>query len=328
MVQRTSKERLARAAYWHYVQNLTQAEVAAKLGTSRSNVSRMLTAAREEGIIRFEVVYPTRRDLGRERALADLGRPFGLREAIVTATTSTAEDGSPEVGTLATAGVVAEWLDDNLRDGQTLGMFWGSTVRAFVDLATFTRQHDVNVVQLGGEWSNDPRRSGHDLVRDLGLKIGGRYTYFNAPAYTSTPQQAEALLTGQSLAESMDVARAADVCVLGVGSFNEGTTATFLDQAQATPTEIEQARSKRAVGQIAGRFFDDEGRQLDLDLHKRLVSLDLTEVRTAESILAVATGESKRDAVQAAVRGGLIDVLVADDHLADALITAPWPSRS
>jgi deoxyribonucleoside regulator len=177
----------------------------------------------------------------------------------------------------------------------------------------------VHVVQLAGEWSNDSRRSGHDLVRDLAVKLGGRYTYFNAPAFAATTADADALLGEPQVAASLALARAADICVLGVGRFITETTKRFLTQANATDAEIREARENHVVGQLAGRFFDAEGKQVDLAIHRRLVSLDLTDLRTTRTIVVLAAGPAKKAAVEGALRGGLIDVLVCDRDLAEAL---------
>ena len=50
MAPRVSMETLAKAAYWYYVQDLSQKEVARRLGTSQSNVSRLMRSARELGV--------------------------------------------------------------------------------------------------------------------------------------------------------------------------------------------------------------------------------------------------------------------------------------
>lgn len=321
MPPRMSQERLAEVAYWYYVEGLGQDEVASRVGTSRSNVSRLLRAARDQGIVRFEIVYPTRRDLSLERRLLQRFAPDGISSVMVAGSPSERDELSvDQTGLLAVGRCAADWLETNLRDGETLGLFWGSTARAMVDVAHFDRRVDAHVVQLAGEWSNNPNRSGHDLVRDLAVKLGARYTYFNAPAFAATKTDADALLAEPQVAESLALARSTNLCLLGVGSFLAGTTEMFLKQANASEAEIAEARDKGVVGQLAGRFFDSNGAQVELALHRRLVSLDLKELREAKTIVVVATGAEKRQAIMGALRGRLIDVLICDRHLADSLI--------
>ena len=108
--------------------------------------------------------------------------------------------------------------------------------------------------------------------------------------------------------------------MVGVGAFLTDTTRMFLDWANATDEEVAEATAKGVVGQIAARFFDAEGRQPDLAIHRRLLSLDLAEVREIGTVALVAAGAVEVRAVQGAIRGGLVDVLVVDAELASALL--------
>lgn len=321
MAQRVGVETLAKAAYWYYVQDLSQKEVARRLGTSQSNVSRLMRAAREQGVVTFEIAYPIGRELEIEDALRARFHDFGVRDVVVAqASTSDPDDVDEQAACLSVARAGAQWLQDHLLDGQTLGLFWGTTVKAMVDIARFERRIDAHVVQLAGEWSSDPGLSGHNLVRDLGDKLGGRYTYFSSPAVAPSAEEADSLLASPEVSRSLELARQSDVALLGIGSFPTDSTLSFLELARATEAEITEARDKKVVGQYAGRFFDDQGRQVDLELHKRLVSLDLAEVRAIPTIVAVACGTGKTAAVHAALVGGLIDVLIVDPVLGRSLL--------
>ena len=54
-------ELLLKVAQLYYEQGLTQNEIAKKLFISRSNISRLLTQAREAGIVEIKVHYPFER---------------------------------------------------------------------------------------------------------------------------------------------------------------------------------------------------------------------------------------------------------------------------
>ena len=188
-----------------------------------------------------------------------------------------------------------------------------------VSSAHFTRRIDVEVVQLAGELSIDSRYSGHDLVRKLAEKLGGRYRYFNAPAATRDEATAIALADSPQVADSLRLARASDVAVLGIGAYGTGSSDLFLQRAEASDEEIREATKGGAVGQMSGRFFGADGEQIDLAINRRILSLDLNEVRNVKTVVGTAADEQKAPAVRAAIRGGLVNVLVVDDALANAL---------
>ena len=205
----------------------------------------------------------------------------------------------------------------------TVGLTWGSTVQTLVDVAHFDQRRNVRVVQLAGEASLDPRHSGHNLVRDLAYRLGGTYSYFDAPAAGRTARDGASLLRSPGVSADLRLARSADVAILGVGAFNVGSSKVFLDQAAATPSELAEAEEKRVVGQVVGRLFDGEGNQPSLSIHRRLISIDVSDLKQIPTNAMVAAGAEKARALEAAIKGGLAHVLIVDTTLAQALVTAP-----
>ena len=85
-VQETSRfpaDLLVLAAELYYVENATQAQIAKRLGVSRPTVSRLLTAARRQGIVRIEIVRPSRPD---DQLATQVRTALGLREVRVVDT--------------------------------------------------------------------------------------------------------------------------------------------------------------------------------------------------------------------------------------------------
>ncbi len=322
----TSSSKLAYAAYLYYVHDLDQSEIARRLGVSRSNVSRMLTAARDQGIVRFHIVYEPTRNHDLEETLVSRFGPLGLQEALVVRPPANDDRGeaSAEVGlapaALALSQAVTEWLATHLAPGQRLGLSWGGTLQAIVDAAHFDHPIDVHVVQVAGELSLDPRHSAHDLVRDLAAKLGGHCSYFNAPAVLPSAEDLESFRLSPQAAEALELARSVDVALLGIGAFGLGTSGLFLDYSRASAEELAEARARRVVGQMAGRFFDATGRQADLALHRRVLSVELEDLARVPTVVAAATTAAKATAVVAALSGGLVRVLACDTDLADALL--------
>jgi DNA-binding transcriptional regulator LsrR (DeoR family) len=79
MLDLAHQELLAQVASYYYCDELTQDEIATRLGLSRIKVYRLLKEARQEQIIQFTVDWPLQRDLIVERSLC---KHFGLQEPI------------------------------------------------------------------------------------------------------------------------------------------------------------------------------------------------------------------------------------------------------
>src|SRR6478735_6118712 len=98
-MQRDDDELLSvRVAELYYDENKTQDEVGALLKISRWKVGRLLTQARERGIVRIEIVHPRARRLSVERALSER---FGLKDAVVVPNPDREGDVLPRVAQAA-----------------------------------------------------------------------------------------------------------------------------------------------------------------------------------------------------------------------------------
>jgi len=75
-----------------------------------------------------------------------------------------------------------------------------------------------------------------------------------------------------------------------------------------------------AVGDICLRFFDSAGNLVPSDLDDRVVGIDADTLRKIPRRIGIAGGESKHQAIHAAVVGAWINVLVTDTGTAAALL--------
>ena len=84
---------LAEVAQLYYVGDFTQAEISRRIGTSRSNVSRMLKEAREQGMVEVRIHSPLRTVPGLQEELVSrlgLGSAWCSRPWTGTPTSSRA----------------------------------------------------------------------------------------------------------------------------------------------------------------------------------------------------------------------------------------------
>jgi DNA-binding transcriptional regulator LsrR (DeoR family) len=211
---------LIKAARMYFLDGRSQDDVARALGTSRSNVSRMLTAARAQGIVEIRVHDQTSREKELEQALQER---FDLAHVRVAAF-------RPGVDALAAAGdLAAQWLDESLRDGQVLGLSWGTSLQAMVESFSVDQPRSVEVVPLiGGLSPADSFVAGQELVRELAGRLGATYRYLHAPALLRSETARDALLAEPTVAEVLERAKAADIAMVGIGSVGTGSSSEML----------------------------------------------------------------------------------------------------
>jgi DNA-binding transcriptional regulator LsrR (DeoR family) len=273
-----SNAELAHVARLHYLRGLSKQEVAARLGISRFRVARLLAAARAAGVVRIEI----RGEVDQaDEAAAALERSFGLQHAVVA---RAAED----VPALAAA-----WLPQLLAPDAVVGIAWGATLRATVR-ALPPLDLGAPVVQICGAVPGLDSGTGPSEVGfQLAERLGGSFHALPAPAVAGAAAYEE-LLENEAVRPTVALFSKVTVALVGIG---------------ARPPYAPAAAS----GHVLVHAFDVEGRVLPTNVHAIALSLErLRETR----VVGVAAGREKRRAVLGALRSGLVDVLVTDEHVA------------
>lgn len=308
MIERT--ELLAHVASMYYEDNLTQDEIARRIDTSRSTVSRMLQEAREAGVIEITVHYPWKTAPDIEK---DLIARFRLRQARVLL-----GRGHPYEEILRGLGVLAaRHIESTLVEGTTLGISWGravySTVRALRPERRLPTVLQLTVVQMvGAVGEGDPLIDGPDLARLLASVYGGEYRYLHAPLIVEDAHAREVLLQEPRIRETLRLARRADVALVGIGA-PAPEVYSLLRAGYLDREELAQLRAQGVVGDMCARHYDAQGRVLDIELNRRIVGIELEALHDIAQVIGVAGGEAKAEAILGALRGGHVNVLVTDD---------------
>jgi len=314
-------ERLAEVAFLYYVRNLSQHEISEMLGASRSMVSRMLSAARDAGIVRFEINYPYERRADLENELMSLLRSDRLKDIVVVDVPENTKNISGVDRALVAVGQAAAGLfESRLQPGMTIGLSWGTTVQTVIELIKVPYRIDATVVQLSGEVSIDGVESAYDLVRSLADKLGASYQYLSVPAIAPTVEMAQLLAETTHIGDSLAQAAESDIAILGVGAMGLGRTGKFLDAVNPNGEELAELSNANVVGQICSRLFTADGHEPDIALNQRLLSVSVDQIRKIPEVLIVATDPSKAQAALGVLRGEMATTLVCDSGLAQAIL--------
>jgi len=302
-----------RVAHAYYEENLTQADIASRFGISRIKVSRMLGRAREIGVVQITVVPPEKDSTEIERRLE---RAYGLDEAIVADIAM--DDYSATLDAIGRA--AAQYLARVLEDGQTIGLTWGNTILATVNSlapASFPRCRVVQMI--GGLGELEAEIHGAELVMRASEKLGCRARHIHAPGIVTSQSVRDALVHDPQVADTLELARSADLALLGVGSL--GVHSVLRGPGSVLTEKDRSALAALGVsGDIALRFFDGEGVPVQTPYSARTIGVDLAELPAIRRRVGVAGGAHKVATIRAALLGGYITVLVTDSRTASSLV--------
>ncbi|MCB0044536.1 MAG: sugar-binding transcriptional regulator [Caldilineaceae bacterium] len=309
------EETLAMVASLYYQLDQTQSQIAGRLGVSASKISRMIKEARDQGIVEINVRVSTPRDFLLEQEFIDR---FGLQDAYVYQTSA---ENSPADTLRGVGALAAGYLQDvipNLGPGELIGVAWGSGVHAAVSALPDDPNRHIDVVQLmGGVGALD--MDSPDLARMVAAKLGGRHYDLHAPVLVEQPAVRETFVSEPVVAEAIRRARSVKLAITGIGTVADEAS-SFLRAGLLTRNDLVQLRREGAVGEMAGRYFDAQGASDAISLNRRIIGIELDDLRRIPQVLAVACGGAKVASIRTALGAGYLSVLATDGATAKAIL--------
>lgn len=300
-----------RVAELYYEDNKSQDEIGGLVGITRWKVGRLLAEAREQGIVRIEIVHPRARRLDIERTLR---ARFGLDEAVVVPAPADPSELAARVAQAA-----ADFLAAARPVPRILGVSWGRTLDSIADRLVQNWATGVTVVQINGGVSLN-RRTGTaaHTAATVARKGTGEAVLLPSPAILERIETKRAIESDRAVAAVLESARAASMYLYSAGVAD--ATSILVDSGYLTAGDVSELRRKGAVGDVVGRYIDAAGHIVDPELDARTVGLGLDELRASGNAVFVVSGRGKHEVARAVVTSGLCTVLVTDEATALALL--------
>lgn len=296
--------------YYHL--DRTMSDLANELGLTRWQASRLLTEARETGLVRIDIVPHTPRMPGLESRIE---RAFGLKEAVVVPS-------NPEQDEALVLDAVARGAGQYLAGlGKipAIGISWGRTMSAIAQRLPPYWNDGVEVVLLNGSMNVRSAGPQTNNVAELFARAGrGLATLLPVPAIFGHAATKVALEQDPTIAAVMDFANRVPVLCFGIGAMVEDSV--LIQSGYVSLDEHAELARKGAVGDILSRYIDAEGRIVDPALDARTIGISLDSCRNRTLSIGVAAGRRKLPAILAAARARYVNVLVTDEMTAEAML--------
>lgn len=299
----------------YYIDKLPEREVARVIGVSRSKVSRLLSRARELGIVRISVDGYDPRNRALEKGLK---RRFHLKHAIVIKTVggNAVADIRRSIGYFA-----APAVSHLIRPGSVIGVAGGRTLAELMQfISPSSETKGITVVQLMGNigpnvTAIDAIALGHVLAK----RFGGTLYTVNAPAFAQDVRSRDVFLSHDHGRSVWRLFHRMHVAFVGIGTLSDSA---FIERGVLEPTDIANLEARGAVGEICGRVFDINGQECNTDYRDRVISIGLNELRQMKEVIGVTNGRERAQAIVAALRGRILKSLIIDESGAEAVLEA------
>jgi deoxyribonucleoside regulator len=309
---------MVRVAKLYYDLDRTQSEIAGELGLTRWQVGKLLTEAREAGVVKIEITPRAGRRASFE---VELQRAFGVREAVVIPAVGI-DDPSLVIDSVAQA--AATHLASLSPKPSLMGVGWGRTMAAVARALPKDWDPGLHVVLVNGSTALSATSSRNSAVaEEFAQSAGGHATLLPVPAILGSRSTRIALEQDPIIERVLELAEEATVACFGLGGLSHQSVLA----ASGYLGEIDLARLRRlnSVGDILGRFVDADGRIADQQLDDRTLGLRPEALKRKERAIGVAAGEDKHLIAAACLRAGYVTDLVTDEVTARRILEAAGP---
>jgi DNA-binding transcriptional regulator LsrR (DeoR family) len=297
----------------YYLEEMTQTEIAQRLGFSTAKVNRLLLQAREQGYVNITIRTPFQQLFELEDRLKAV---FGLQEAIVIP--ALADTSSSPLNALGN--IAAEFLLERLRDGDVLGIGGGTAVNAIVGALSPSRSYQVEVVPLLGAVQGEITHDVNYLAARMAERLGGKAYQLHAPAFVDTREHGETLRSMGPVKEILDIARRANIALVGVGTV-DAEVSRFVQFTALSAEDMKHiAEDCGGVGDINASVYNIEGQACCPEYADRILGLTLAELKNIPYRIGVAATTAKALPLFGALRGGYLHALITDEAAARGIL--------
>ncbi|MBP2436176.1 sugar-binding transcriptional regulator [Microbacterium amylolyticum] len=303
------------AAQLYYMQDRTMESIASELRTSRSSVSRLLSHARENGIVDIRVIPPNEHGGLLERRIRD---KFGVTAHVVPMVATVSEADRLDRVALMGARITSQFVDSNM----VIGIAWGSTLSAVSRRLPRNEMHNTTVVQLNGAGNTQTTgvEYSSEILQRFGRAFGSVVQRFPVPAFFDDPATREAMWRERMTKRVLGMQARMDLALFGIGSPSVEAPSHVYVGGYLDEADYQSLAEDRAVGDVATVFFRADGSWRDVRLNARATGPSLDRLRRVPRRLCIVAGTHKLLALRGALAAGLITDLVLDETLAVNLV--------
>jgi len=286
----------------YYLEDKTQSEIARLLGISRPQVSRLLTKAKNEGVVRIEIDSGKVENL--EEISVEMKEKFGLKNVIVA-------DEVSDGGTITSIAMsAAKFLPDYVKNGQLVGISWGRTLYETVERVVFNGElpNTTFIPLIGGVGQLRHEYQMNSIVEKIANSFHSNRYYLFAPAFIENAKTLNMMLEDSSIRFMSEMWKRLDLAIVGIG---EPISLSNAFKNIYDKEFLANLMKHAAVGDIAARFFNADGAPC-VSGNENILGISLDQLKEVPEVIGIAGGKEKAQAIHASIKAGYINSIVTD----------------
>jgi DNA-binding transcriptional regulator LsrR (DeoR family) len=303
-------EKLLRTVVLYYSEDLTQQEVAQRMGVSRQAVNKYLSDAKENKIIEFMIKNPVETNKKLEKHIRE---KYKLKTVAIAGGNYYNDDVLRYLIAQRAVDILKSLLTKNCR---RVALAWGRTIYTMINQFPGREVFsDCEILPLFGASDNTaPYFMINELVRVFAEKIHGTPRFIYLPVSPADKEDYLHYTKTQAYRNATNYWKNIDTAIIGIGDMtkNSSNRSPFPGE----DTIWKELEGHHIVGDICAKYFNETGQFFSCEHGDMLLSIPLEDLRKVKWVIAMAGGRSKAKSIKGALMTNIIDVLVTDEQTA------------
>ena len=299
--------KLSYVATQYYIKNKTQSEIAKALGVSRPMVSKMLSEARNLGVVKISV------------------KEFGNREDFILERLHEMYDinGGVLVDDMESDSIINEELSKGTVEllenigAKSIGVGWGHLIGELISwLEKNPRYNNVisEVFPLVGNASISARNyQSNENVRIMAQQLGARAYYLYLPALPESLEEKRILCSTTVYNQISDKWNSMDVAIVNIGNYPSSPDFASLVRYGNLLAE------NKTCGRLLVYYFNEEGKIIESN-QDFAIQIPLDVLKKCPNIIGVCSATTSVKALRGAMNSKLFTHIVARKNLVEELL--------
>jgi len=298
-----------KCAWLYYVGRLNQNQIAKKVGLSKMRVHRLIAFAEKNGFVKTFVEGGFDETSKYENILKE---KYHLKISEVIPIEDLNNDSSEMIAAAGARFIMNQINENNVSE---FGIGTGNTLN---NIAKWLPKIDkeIDFITVNGSLTSHNSIQTETGINQIAHKTNGECYNVGIPLMVESVEQKKILEKIKFIKEIMNRANNTKVKILGVGGLFE--TSQIVRSKIFSKESIEKIKQAGAVGEVAGNFFDKNGKFISIKETQKITSADIDFFKKSTTVL-VAGGRYKISQIKSVLKSGLFTGLITDEETAKQL---------
>lgn len=301
-----------RVCQMYYQDGMSERQISENLGFSRSQVSKILVAAKDQKIVNISIVNPFFKEYDLERSIIE---KYGIDNVLLLNSSET----DYKLLLNAFSNEITTNVGNKLKNDSVIGVTSGFTINAFAESVGYIKKKNIKIIPLvGGGFSGGPAWQSNLNAHLLANKWNCEYMQFNMPGFVSYTEIKGLLLEEPEIKALLMEMDRTDAALMGIGDFTDDST--FIKANYLKEEDIREMKDKGVVGGVCNFFYDKDGNLVNFSAYERMIGITPQCLRNIPTRIGIAFGHHKVETINAALKGKWINYLITDVNTASELL--------